>query len=319
MNKDKYENDLVSVIIPAYNVEKYIGECIQSVCNQSYEKLEIIIVDDGSTDNTGKICDCFSDSRIIVKHQHNQGLSGARNTGLSLARGEYIAFIDSDDFIRESMIDELVGAIKSTRVDMAVCGVEYLRCDNGKSSISGDSGKIRQLNYEESLDYLCRYYFFNVWNKLYKHYVIDGIQYKTGVVCEDVGYMREVFERINSSVYVDCPLYVYRVKRPGSSGMTFDARKLPAVEEYEKFIDYLSNRKIDFDLAHVRFHQLALIRSLYCETEDNDRENRKKMYHLYMDKASKNGVWKRYLKSIAMFILLPNICRSNVRKSILAS
>ncbi len=315
MNKVKYEENLVSVIIPAYNVAEYIEGCIQSVCNQTYENLEIIIVDDGSTDATGRICDSFSDGRIIVKHQQNQGFSGARNTGLLLAKGEYIAFVDSDDFIRESMIEELVCAINNTGVDMASCGVEYLRCDNGNSSFSGDSGTVKQLNYVESLYYLCKCYLFNVWNKIYKHSIVDGIQYKEGMVCEDVGYMCEVFKRITSSVYVDKPLYVYRVKRPGSSGMTFDARKLPAVAEYETFIEYLSARKIDFNLAHVRNHQLALIRSLYCETEDDDRSNRRKMYRLYLEMASKNGVWREYLKSVAMFVCLPGVCRLKVRKN----
>jgi len=103
-----YIQGQISVIVPAYNVEEYIIDCVESICNQSYKNLEIIIIDDGSTDATGEICDAFDDSRIKVIHQKNQGFSGARNTGILEARGEYLAFVDSDDYIKPDMLEKLV-------------------------------------------------------------------------------------------------------------------------------------------------------------------------------------------------------------------
>lgn len=132
-----YIQGQISVIVPAYNVEEYIIDCVESICNQSYKNLEIIIIDDGSTDATGEICDAFDDSRIKVIHQKNQGLSGARNTGILEARGEYLAFVDSDDYIKPDMLEKLVSIMGDKEVSFAACAVEYLRCDSGLPVYSG--------------------------------------------------------------------------------------------------------------------------------------------------------------------------------------
>lgn len=313
----EFITDLVSVVVPAYNVEDYIVQCVNSICNQTYDKLEIIIVDDGSTDNTGRICDELSDNRITVIHQENQGLSGARNTALEIAQGEYICFVDSDDYIRESMIEELYKCIVGEKYDFAACGVEYLMHDTGLSTYSGNSGKKKELDYVESLDYLSTVYLFNVWNKIYRHDVIKDIRFVRGVVCEDVGYMREVFSRINSTVFLDKPLYVYRVKRPGSSGMVFDPRKLPAIDEYERFIEYLSNNGYKNAARKIRNNQLALIKSLYCETTDSDSTNRKQMYKIFFKKVFKNNAWIINVRSNLAFVICPGISRKKRRAEVM--
>ncbi|MCH5342483.1 MAG: glycosyltransferase family 2 protein [Acetatifactor sp.] len=310
MNKETiFTKDLISVIIPAYNVRDYLKQCVESVCNQTYKNLEIIIIDDGSNDGTEQLCDTFVDSRIKVIHQENRGLSGARNAGLDVANGEFISFIDSDDFIRDTMLQELHEVLIQNEADFSACAVECMRCDTGASAFSGDSGVVTVLNYVESIDFLCNKYWFNVWNKLYRHDIISELRYVEGVVCEDVGYMASVFERIKRTVYVDKPLYVYRVKREGSSGMTFDARKLPAIEEFERFITYLKDNGYLDMATEVRRHQLALIRSLYNETENEDKVNRKKMYKMYMSKLKYDNIWKkRFLSNIA-FLLCPMAIR----------
>ena len=114
---------LISVIIPVYNVEKYLNRCVQSVCNQTYHNLEIILVDDGSTDNSGKLCDewAVKDLRIKVIHKDNGGLSSARNIGLDNAKGEYIGYVDSDDWIDMEMYSYLWTILKSYQVDVAFC------------------------------------------------------------------------------------------------------------------------------------------------------------------------------------------------------
>ena len=116
-------DDLISVIVPAYNVEQYIGKCLDSILGQTYPNLEIILIDDGSTDGTGEICEAYRerDSRIIVVHQQNQGALAARNAGIEQAQGKYIGFVDGDDWISERMYQELHGLLKRYDAEVAVC------------------------------------------------------------------------------------------------------------------------------------------------------------------------------------------------------
>lgn len=117
----------VSVIVPVYNVENYIRKCLDSIISQTLKDIEIILVDDGSEDNSGKICDEYAekDSRIIVIHQKNNGLSNARNTGLNIASGEYIGFVDSDDYIKSEMYSEMYQTAEKTDADMVLCNYSY--------------------------------------------------------------------------------------------------------------------------------------------------------------------------------------------------
>lgn len=119
------EKPLISVIIPVYNVEKYLVRCVESVVNQTYKNLEIILVDDGSPDNCGQICDQLAkdECRIVVIHQKNMGLSSARNSGIKIAKGEYFTFVDSDDWILSSMVEDLYRIITESSSDMAICGL----------------------------------------------------------------------------------------------------------------------------------------------------------------------------------------------------
>lgn len=117
-------NDLISIIVPVYNVEKYLNKCIDSIINQTYKNIEIILVDDGSTDNSGKICDEYllRDSRIKVIHKNNGGLSSARNEGINISSGEYIGFVDSDDWVEPNMYEEMYKKILYSNADIVDCG-----------------------------------------------------------------------------------------------------------------------------------------------------------------------------------------------------
>ena len=164
------KNDLISIIIPVYKVEKYLEKCIESVLKQTYTNLQIILVDDGSPDNCGKICDEYAkkDSRIEVIHKINGGLSDARNVGINRANGRYIGFVDSDDYIKEDMYEKLINLIKEYNADVSICnlydvfdGKEYVRNkDNGIHEYS----RIDILK-EILLDKNIQSY---AWNKLYK-------------------------------------------------------------------------------------------------------------------------------------------------------
>ncbi|MBP3703356.1 MAG: glycosyltransferase family 2 protein, partial [Lachnospiraceae bacterium] len=133
----------ISVIIPVYNVEAYVGKCIKSVCRQTYEELEIILIDDGSTDSSGKICDEWAenDNRIVVLHQENRGLSGARNAGLEKATGEYITFLDSDDYIAPMTYEEMLRAGKQFQADVTIVSFQKVY-HSDEETVTGDGSVV---------------------------------------------------------------------------------------------------------------------------------------------------------------------------------
>ncbi len=201
---------LVSVIIPVYNVLPYLREALDSVINQTYKNLEILIVDDGSTDGSGDVCDEYLfDPRVIVIHQENKGLSGARNTGLDRVTGEFVAFLDSDDAFMPEMIEKMLSTMIQNDAEMTIC--EFSVCiSNSKMSIKEknlDSQLIKKdqlLNAADALNLLVGEKIgWYVWNKLYKRTVWNGIHFPMGDNYEDLRVMGQIFtncKRITSTL-----------------------------------------------------------------------------------------------------------------------
>ena len=205
------EKALISVIIPVYKVEKYVEKCIQSVINQTYENLQIILVDDGSPDNCGKICDEYAkkDHRIEVIHKSNGGLSDARNKGLEIAKGEYIGFVDSDDYIEADMYEVLYNLLKQYNADVSICN--FYTVSQGKISIKNADNGINEYNRIEILkeillDKNIQSY---AWNKLYKKELFDEIKYPIGKKYEDIGTTFYLLEKCNKVVVTGKSEYYY--------------------------------------------------------------------------------------------------------------
>ena len=205
------EKALISIIIPVYKVEKYLEKCIQSLINQTYENLQIILVDDGSPDNCGKICDEYAkkDHRIEVIHKSNGGLSDARNKGLEIAKGEYIGFIDSDDYIESDMYEVLYNLLKQYNADVSICN--FYTVSQGKISIKNADNGINEYNRIEILkeillDKNIQSY---AWNKLYKKELFDEIKYPVGKKYEDIGTTFYLLEKCNKVVVTGKPEYYY--------------------------------------------------------------------------------------------------------------
>ena len=166
------EKRLISIIIPVYNVEEYIEQCIQSVINQTYKKLEIILIDDGSLDKSGKICDAYADrdKRIIVIHKENGGLSDARNKGIDIASGEYITFVDSDDYVEDSFIEDLYTTLINNNAEMSICNIIKVN-DKGEKIENIGFAEDELVNGKKILKGICEHK--NViesivaWNKMY--------------------------------------------------------------------------------------------------------------------------------------------------------
>lgn len=211
------KNDLISIIIPVYKVEKYLEKCIESVLKQTYTNLQIILVDDGSPDNCGKICDEYAkkDSRIEVIHKANGGLSDARNVGISKAKGRYIGFVDSDDYIKEDMYEILLNLIKKYDADVSICNlydvIDENECIRNKENGIREYSRIDILK-EILLDKNIQSY---AWNKLYKKELFDEIKYPIGKKYEDIGTTFYLFEKCNKIVVTSEPEYYY-LKRADS-------------------------------------------------------------------------------------------------------
>lgn len=210
-------NELVSVILPIYNVELYLKKCIESVIRQSYKNLEIILVDDGSTDRSPYICDEYAkmDSRIKVIHKENGGLSDARNVGIQASSGVYIALIDADDLIAQSFVEELYECCKKSNSMIAVCAyTKFL--DEEEISVSNNHNNVQIISGRELIKQIylgqAGKFGFVAWNKLYRRDLFDSIQYPFGRIYEDTFTTYKLFLNANQIALLNKSLYFYRMR-----------------------------------------------------------------------------------------------------------
>lgn len=222
---------LISIIVPVYNVEKYLEKCVNSIINQTYNNIEIILVDDGSKDNSGQICEQLKgkDNRIKVIHKENGGLSDARNAGLKIAKGEYIGFVDSDDYIAEDMFETLYNLNKKYNSEISI--VSYYEIYNGKVISVRNTKKLEELNKIEAIkelliDTKIQSY---AWNKLFKRELFDNIEFPTNKNFEDMATTLLLFEKANKVVLLEEPKYYY-VRRDNS---------IIGIKNYKTYKDYL--------------------------------------------------------------------------------
>ena len=209
--------DLVSVIIPVFNVLPYLRESLDSVIHQTYENLEIIIIDDGSTDDSGRICDEYAikDKRIKVIHQQNKGLSAARNAGLDIMTGDAVAFLDSDDAYHTEFIQKMTGMMNREEADIVVCKYST-HYDEKRNTNEAIQPSIPQGRYDrvQILRYLADNIIdFHAWNKVYRSELWKDIRFPTGRVYEDISTVYQIFDICNSVHVIDKPLYQYRIRK----------------------------------------------------------------------------------------------------------
>ena len=272
------EKKLISVIIPVYNVKDYIRECIDSVLAQTYTELEILLVDDGSTDDSGRICDEYAekDTRILVIHRKNGGLSAARNSGIRECRGEYVSFIDSDDAVSPIFIERLYDMCLESGCDIAIGGIKVAGGKDGvtmESLLSGsasDAGQtdkaqavkscsVKEYTSRELLDIFyepdMHHNIVVAWNKLYRREVIADIRYPEGLVYEDEATTHAFIYNAKKLSYTEEKLYFYR-NRPGSITTSgFSLKRLDVLEAYR--------RRRQFYLEHNE--KAYAVREEYCQ------------------------------------------------------
>lgn len=237
-------NPLISVIVPIYNVEKYLARCVDSMVNQTYKNLEIILVDDGSPDCCPQMCDDYAekDSRIKVVHKKNGGLSDARNAGMAVATGEYISFIDSDDYVSDDFFECLLDVMNKENSDIAECSVVKLYEDNRFDEFSDDLS-VKTYDTQDAMSALIAENPFHqhVWNKLYKTELVKDIPYAVGKLNEDEFWTYQVFGIANKVSKLNKTMYYYFQRNSSIMGVGYNIRRLDALEGKANRQKYIEN------------------------------------------------------------------------------
>lgn len=232
----------ISIIVPIYNAEKKLQRCIESILNQSYKNLEIILVNDGSNDNSINICEQYKlkDNRIIVIDKENAGVSAARNSGLDIATGKYVQFVDSDDYIKTNMCEHLINTISKNDADVVICGYDKVRKGKIKSKFIEDTTVSEMHSFRDTFNKVFKGALFNVpWNKLYKREKINNYFKKNLSIGEDLLFNLKYFSNCNKFEVTKKCLYCYDVSQQESLASKYDENLLEneimLYQEVQKF------------------------------------------------------------------------------------
>ena len=234
---------LISVIIPVYNAEAYLSTCIDSVLSQSYSNLEILLVNDGSTDNSSDICETYAkkDNRIRVLHKQNGGSSSARNLGLDVASGDFVTFIDSDDVVSPQLLQQLFDILGNNKISMC----SYQRFINHPTS----NIKLGQQRWEDAPTILRKMFQDNkyivIWGKLYRRELFNTFRFCEGIIYEDEDALPQLIHAAGGIVTLDCPLYFYRVRPNSIMTSTFSEKRLDIIGVCQRRIDMLEQWGLD--------------------------------------------------------------------------
>lgn len=298
---------LISVIVPIYNIEEYLEKCINSIINQTYDNLEIILVDDGSTDNSGNICDEYKkiDKRIKVIHKANGGLSSARNAGLDIARGDLIAFVDSDDYLESTMYEELKDNMNKFDSDISACDFYKIKKNSKKRAIKiAKNNEVVFINKEIIYNTIGKYkdLFSYSWNKMYKKKLFDNIRFPNGRVFEDGFIIFDLLEKTKKVSIIVKPLYNY-VYRNTSIVNTFDINHFDIVEARNIKIKYLNNKgyyNLALNEKNKKMNSLVINLAKMKRYKIKDKEVFNKYYKELLD-TNKDVKWKDANKKAKLF------------------
>lgn len=240
------QNEMISIIVPIYNVEQYLKACVDSIRSQTYKNIEIILVDDGSPDECPQLCDEYAkvDARIRVIHQKNKGLSGARNTGIDSATGEYLIFVDSDDTIEPTMVEEVYGYAVDHGCSIVACGRNYVFEDGQViCKITDEVSKV--YNFADAMHEMNTFTLFDMsaWAKIYKKQLFEKIRFPEGKLSEDYYIAYKLFDMAQCVGYVAKPLYNYLQRQSSIS----------------------RNKKINHDFAYAAKEQMEFLDAKYPE------------------------------------------------------
>lgn len=307
---------MVSIIVPIYKVEKYLRECIDSILAQTYEDIEVILIDDGSPDGSPAICDEYAskDKRVKVIHKPNGGLSDARNAGLDKAHGDYISFIDSDDVIDKLMIEIMMEHAADYSADIIGCESEMFDETSGaKTSIYHSTNPIQTFNSSEYADaILYKKVDCSACNKIYKRELIGNHRFLKGRYNEDILFLLEIIHKTNTVVQINDAFYHYRIT-VGSVSHTFNERSLDLLKNIDnineivsKYYPKISESLFSYTCKSVKTIATSIIRNRksgvepFCKALNESRSYLKSNYF----KILKSDLFDMRMKLAVTLILL---------------
>lgn len=238
-----YNNELITVVIPVYNVEKYLRKCVESVMNQTYKNLEIILVNDGSTDNCDEICQEYRDrdKRIKLINKENGGLSEARNVGINHSKGKYISFIDSDDYVDKEYIELLYNIITLYDADISISSHRVIyekKCmdkSNGKEFCANPEIILEKILYDDGID-------LSTWGKLYKKDLFESIRFPKGRLFEDSATTYKLIDKSKKIAVCSKATYNYIIRKNSISNEKFSERKMDLIISTKEMTDFIRNK-----------------------------------------------------------------------------
>ena len=307
-------NKLVSIIVPIYNAEKFLDQCIESLVNQSYKNIEIILINDGSSDKSLEKCQKWQkiDKRIVLVSQKNQGVSMARNHGLNIAKGDYISFVDSDDYVDKTFIEKLIKEILKYNADMVECGLNVIDINDNIISVKSlkdkvienkETLKLNFANLVDATDYIA--------NKMIKKNIIGDLRFSSFKVSEDYEFLTYLYEKINKKVSLSEPLYNYHVYERKYEPLSFSLKEMDTINARKTTFNFYK-QKGELELMYVTAVQiLSRIMTWYnLATEEVKKELYRtfKIYYGYAIKA-KTTVLKKIVRFIKFnaFIINPKL------------
>lgn len=310
----------ISVIIPVYNVEAYLSKCIDSVRNQTYRNLEILLVNDGSTDYCESICERYAalDARIKVIHKENGGLSDARNAGIEAARGEFLGFVDSDDWIDEDMYELLYNLISEYEADIAICRIREV---SGKEIIDGSTNDLVVCNGAEALMFMATQkndYRFNhtVTNKLIRKELIQDARFPVGTLVEDIYFTPPLMYASKRCVYRDEAKYNYLTDRHDSimNAEVTDKMICDELNGYQELELFLSSKGIHDGIDHIRTAFLGRLLNFHYEVKNSSLQNKEELlaaleelFQLKLNKSIKTKMRAKKKVQMSLFELSPRL------------
>lgn len=275
--------ELVSVIVPIYKVEEYLRECVDSIINQTYKNLEIILVDDGSPDKCGEICEEYAknDSRITVYHKENGGLSDARNYGMSRSHGEYITFVDSDDVIKANFVEELMAATEKYGADVAVSPLYESVYDSVLDGFS--SGEKIYTGCTDADDATKRMFYqekmfeTSACGKIYRRDIIEGIEYPKGLYYEDMATVYRILLRCKKVAFTSEKLYCYRLREGSIMHQYYSPKMLSCIPVSRQLYSDICGKYPELRLAAAS-RAFSVNRSTYFLLPNDKKEERMKVW-----------------------------------------
>lgn len=271
------DEQLISVIVPVYNVEEYVGRCVDSILAQSYTNLEIILVDDGSTDRSGEICDRYAamDARVKTVHKKNGGLSDARNAGMQCAEGAYYAFVDSDDYIAADYVAYLYDLISANRAQISICGYRKVYGNDGDADDgTGDPVElVRVYDSVEALFHLLyqRGMIASAWGRLFKAELFGKICFPKGKLHEDVAVIYKLFDAADQIACGSEEKYYYFQRSDSIVNKSFNRKCMDYIDFTDECIRYMEENHPDLRKAAVSRHFSACFDLLSRIGKDTNR------------------------------------------------